>query len=123
MGTTKAKKTTKRRTTASSKEHIPNSQKPPKNKYTEAALKHQGSFIVYDSNFMLPESTSQVQTKDENMDAITEIPKKMTQKIWRTLNKEQKRAYIATMPVGNKTFEAARRNLGQLTVNDPNFML
>ena len=32
---------------------VPNSQKPPRNKYTEAALKHQGSFIVYDPNFML----------------------------------------------------------------------
>ena len=25
----------------------------PRNKYVEAALKHQGSFIVYDPNFML----------------------------------------------------------------------
>jgi len=32
---------------------IPNSAKPPRNKYSEAALKHQGSFIVYDPHFML----------------------------------------------------------------------
>ena len=31
---------------------IPNSAKPARNKYIEAALKHQGSFIVYDPNFM-----------------------------------------------------------------------
>lgn len=30
-----------------------NSAMPTRNKYTEAARKHQGSFIVYDPNFML----------------------------------------------------------------------
>ena len=32
---------------------IPNSAMPVRNKYVEAALKHQGSFVVYDPNFML----------------------------------------------------------------------
>ena len=57
METTARKKTTTaakvRKRTSVSKDRTPNSQKKPGNKYVEAALKHQGSFIVYDPNFML----------------------------------------------------------------------
>ncbi|MBR4533680.1 MAG: hypothetical protein IKO85_03945 [Bacteroidaceae bacterium] len=56
METTKdaTKKVTRRRRKSSSKENkVKNSTLVPQNKYVEAALKHQGSFIVYDPNFML----------------------------------------------------------------------
>ena len=43
----------KKRKQTPEENRIPNSAKPAMNKYTEAALKHQGSFIVYDPHFML----------------------------------------------------------------------
>ena len=56
METTTAvkKKTVRRRKKLTTEESmIPNSALPVQNKYVVAALKHQGSFIVYDPNFML----------------------------------------------------------------------
>ena len=48
------KKVTRRRRKLTPKENrLKNSSIVPQNKYVEAALKHQGSFIVYDPNFML----------------------------------------------------------------------
>lgn len=51
---TEQKKTVRRKKKLTQgKNIIPNSAMPVQNKYVEAALKHQGSFIVYDPNFML----------------------------------------------------------------------
>lgn len=47
-----AKKATAAKTKAVGKRRS-NSDIIPQNKYMEAALKHQGSFIVYDPHFML----------------------------------------------------------------------
>ena len=48
------KKTVRRRKKLTQEENrAMNSKIVPQNKYIEAALKHQGSFIVYDPNFML----------------------------------------------------------------------
>ena len=48
------KKVTRRRRKSTSKENgVKNSSFVPQNKYMEAFLRHQDSFIVYDPNFML----------------------------------------------------------------------
>ncbi len=48
-----AKKVTRRRKLTPKENKVRSSSIVPQNKYVEAALKHQGSFIVYDPNFML----------------------------------------------------------------------
>ena len=51
--TVKTKTVRRRRKLTPEKNRVKNSSLKPQNKYVEAALKHQGSFIVYDPNFML----------------------------------------------------------------------
>ena len=57
METTKEAKrkrvSSRRRKLTPEENRVKNSSLKPQNKYVEAALKHQGSFIVYDPNFML----------------------------------------------------------------------
>lgn len=48
-----AKKVTRRRKLTPEENRALNAAMPARNKYTEAARKHQGSFIVYDPHFML----------------------------------------------------------------------
>ncbi len=49
----KRKRVSRRRKLAPEGNRVKNSSLQPQNKYMEAFLKHQGSFIVYDPNFML----------------------------------------------------------------------
>ncbi|MBR2237213.1 MAG: hypothetical protein IJ887_04965 [Prevotella sp.] len=86
----------------------------PQNKYMEAALKRQGSFEVYDPNFMLQKSTPS--------GTMTVSTKKRTSKK-KKLTPEENRALNASLPAGNKYVEAARRLKGSFIVYDPNFML
>lgn len=52
METTKTTRRKKRKLTPEENRAL-NAAMPSRNKYVEAARKHQGSFIVYDPNFML----------------------------------------------------------------------
>lgn len=84
----------------------------PQNKYMEAALKHQDSFMVNDPNFMLQTSTAMGTTL---LRSNTRRKKKLTP--------EENRALNASLPAGNKYVEAARKHKGSFIVYDPNFML
>ena len=86
----------------------------PQNKYIEAALKHQGSFEVYDPNFMLQTSTP--------VGTMT-VPTRKRSGRKKKLTPEENRALNASIPSGNKYTEAARRLKGSFIVYDPNFML
>ena len=49
----KRRRVSRKKQLTSGENRVKNSSLQPQNKYVEAALKHQGSFIVYDPNFML----------------------------------------------------------------------
>ena len=49
----KRKRVSKKQKLSPEENSVKNSSIKPQNKYMEAFLKHQGSFIVYDPNFML----------------------------------------------------------------------
>ena len=49
----KEKRVSRRKKLTQEKENVSKWSIKPQNKYMEAFLKHQGSFIVYDPNFML----------------------------------------------------------------------
>lgn len=110
--TTVKKKVVRRKKKLTPEERVKNSSLKPQNKYIEAALKHQGSFTVYDPNFMLQESTAMGTTLKES---TTRKKKKLTP--------EENRALNAAMPSRNKYTEAARKHQGSFIVYDPNFML
>ena len=84
----------------------------PRNKYTEAALKHQGSFTVNDPNFMLQTSTAMGTTL---LRSNTRRKKKLTP--------EKDNVRNSSIKPQNKYMEAFLKHQGSFIVYDPNFML
>ena len=84
----------------------------PQNKYTKAALKHQGSFTVNDPNFMLQTSTAMGTTL---LRSNTRKKKKITS--------EENKVRNSSIKPQNKYMEAFLKHQGSFIVYDPNFML